>query len=81
MLLLSMFCCLDLAESDLSYTHSITGFDHESYKDKTVLILGGGDGGILHELLKQQPQFVTMVDISFHYKLLFSTLWVWSLLL
>ena len=35
------------------------------YKDKTVLILGGGDGGLLHELRKQDPKMITMVDISF----------------
>ena len=54
----------DLAESDLPYTDAITGQGREDYTDKTVLILGGGDGGILNELLKQKPKFVTMVDIS-----------------
>ena len=58
-------CIVDLAESDLAYTHAITGHGHEDYTDKTVLILGGGDGGILHELLKEKPKFITMVDISF----------------
>lgn len=28
------------------------------------MILGGGDGGLLHELLKENPKFVTMVDID-----------------
>merc|ERR1712203_1272230 len=28
------------------------------------LILGGGDGALLHELLKEDPKFVTMVDID-----------------
>ena len=55
----------DLAESDLPYTHAITGSGREDYAGKTVLILGGGDGGILHELLKQKPAYVVMVDISF----------------
>lgn len=32
--------------------------------DKEVLILGGGDGGLLHELLKESPKSVTMVDID-----------------
>lgn len=32
--------------------------------DKEILILGGGDGGLLHELLKESPKFVTMVDID-----------------
>ena len=31
---------------------------------KEVLILGGGDGALLHELLKEKPKFVTMVDID-----------------
>ena len=35
----------NLAESDLPYTQAITGFPHENYSNKTVLILGGGDGG------------------------------------
>ena len=31
---------------------------------KEVLILGGGDGALLHELMKEKPKFVTMVDID-----------------
>ena len=60
-------CCvlfLDLAESDLLYTQTILGEDRHCYKDKTVLVLGGGDGGILHELLKKEPKFVTMLEVS-----------------
>ena len=34
------------------------------FKEKTVLILGGGDGGILNELLQLRPKFVTMIDVS-----------------
>ena len=56
---------LDLAESDIMYTKTITGSGREDYKDKTILILGGGDGGILNELLQYSPKFVTMVDVSF----------------
>ena len=56
---------LDLAESDLPYTQAITGNGREDYAGKTVLILGGGDGGILHELRKEKPKYITMVDISF----------------
>ena len=37
-------------------------------QDKEVLILGGGDGGLLKELLDlpkdQRPSFITMVDID-----------------
>lgn len=54
-----------LAESDIDYTKALLGNGRESYKDKVVLILGGGDGGVLNELLKESPKFVTMVEISF----------------
>ena len=40
----------DLAESDLPYTIAITGSDKEDYGGKDVLVLGGGDGGILNYL-------------------------------
>ena len=40
----------NLAESDLPYTQAITGFPHENYSDKTVLILGGGDGGNIQNI-------------------------------
>jgi len=59
------FLLLDLAESDIMYTKTITGSGREDFKDKTILILGGGDGGILNELLQHSPKFVTMVDVSF----------------
>jgi len=36
----------------------------QDYKGKEVLILGGGDGALLHELVKEEPKFVTMVDID-----------------
>jgi len=55
---------VNLAESDLAYTHAIMGYGNENYQDKTVLILGGGDGSLLHELLKENPGFITMVDID-----------------
>jgi len=55
---------INLAESDIMYTKTITGSGREDFKDKTILILGGGDGGILNELLQYSPKFVTMVDID-----------------
>lgn len=55
----------DLAESDLPYTQAIMGSGKENYTGKEVLILGGGDGGILAELVKQKPKMVVMVEISF----------------
>lgn len=57
---------VDIAESDLAYTLTITGSGREDYQGKEVLILGGGDGGILHELLQKSPRFLTMVEISFN---------------
>lgn len=55
----------DLAESDLAYTQAIMGSGKENYAGKEVLILGGGDGGILYEIVKLKPKMVTMVEISF----------------
>lgn len=54
----------NLGENDLPYTHALMKYGDISYNNKEVLILGGGDGGLLHELLKENPKFVTMVDID-----------------
>ncbi|ETE62860.1 Spermine synthase, partial [Ophiophagus hannah] len=56
---------VNLAESDLAYTKAIMGSGKEDYTNKEVLILGGGDGGILYEIVKMKPKMVTMVEISF----------------
>jgi spermine synthase len=53
-----------LGESDLIYTQTLMGVGRNSFRDKTVLILGGGDGGLIHELLKEQPEFVLMAEVS-----------------
>ncbi|XP_053313250.1 spermine synthase [Spea bombifrons] len=55
---------VNLAESDLPYTHAIMGSGKEDYYGKEVLILGGGDGGILYELVKLKPKMATMVEID-----------------
>lgn len=55
---------VNLAESDLAYTHAITGDGKENYTGKEVLILGGGDGGILAEVVKQKPKMITMLEID-----------------
>lgn len=55
----------DLAESDIAYTNAIMGSGKENYAGKEVLVLGGGDGGILAEVVKQKPKMITMVEISF----------------
>jgi len=55
---------MNLSEADLSYTQTLMCKGVQEYKNKEVLILGGGDGALLHELLKEEPKFVTMVDID-----------------
>jgi len=55
---------INLAESDLVYTHTLMCHGKQEYKGKEVLILGGGDGALLNELVKEKPKFVTMVDID-----------------
>uniref|UniRef100_A0A4W3IW18 Spermine synthase n=1 Tax=Callorhinchus milii TaxID=7868 RepID=A0A4W3IW18_CALMI len=55
---------INLAESDLPYTQAIMGSGTENYTGKEVLILGGGDGGILQELVKLKPKMVTMSYID-----------------
>ncbi|XP_041947858.1 spermine synthase isoform X2 [Alosa alosa] len=55
---------VNLAESDLAYTQAIMGSGKESYAGKEVLILGGGDGGILCEVVKLKPKMITMVEID-----------------
>ncbi|XP_019941309.1 spermine synthase [Paralichthys olivaceus] len=55
---------VNLAESDLAYTQAIIGNGKENYAGKEVLILGGGDGGILAEVVKQKPKMITMVEID-----------------
>lgn len=53
----------DLAEQDLPYTHGLMNKDKEDFAGKDILILGGGDGALLWELLKEKPKFVTMIDV------------------
>ncbi|XP_078340700.1 spermine synthase-like isoform X2 [Crassostrea virginica] len=53
-----------IGESDLVYTETLLGIGRNEFKDKTILILGGGDGGTLHELLKQSPAYVLMAEID-----------------
>lgn len=63
-LIVWIICIADLAESDLAYTKAIMGSGKENYTGKEVLILGGGDGGILAEVVKQKPKMITMLEIS-----------------
>ena len=52
-----------LGESDLIYTQTVAGIGTTNYRNKEVLILGGGDGGLLHELLKEQPKMIVMAEV------------------
>lgn len=54
----------NLAESDIAYTQGLMNYGKVDYRDKEILILGGGDGALLNELVKERPKFVTMVDID-----------------
>lgn len=36
----------------------------ENYEGKEICILGGGDGALLYELLKEKPKFVVMLEID-----------------
>ena len=36
----------------------------QNYEGKEICILGGGDGALLYELLKENPKFVTMLEID-----------------
>ena len=64
-MLLTLLVFIVIAEEgDIVYTKALLGNGRENYKDKEILILGGGAGGVLHELLKESPKFVTMVEIS-----------------
>ncbi|XP_048739621.2 spermine synthase-like isoform X2 [Ostrea edulis] len=53
-----------LGESDLIYTETLLGIGKNDFKNKDILILGGGDGGVLHELLKQSPVNILMAEID-----------------
>jgi len=54
----------NLAEVDLEYTYTLMDRGNVCYKNREILILGGGDGGLLWELLKEEPKFVTMAEID-----------------
>lgn len=54
----------NLSERDLIYTETLMQRSKENYKDKEIVILGGGDGGLLYELLKEKPKMVTMLELD-----------------
>ncbi|XP_033318105.1 spermine synthase isoform X2 [Bombus vancouverensis nearcticus] len=54
----------NISEADLIYTETLMQRGKENYTGKEIVILGGGDGGLLWELLKEKPKFVTMLEID-----------------
>ncbi|XP_011344913.1 spermine synthase isoform X3 [Ooceraea biroi] len=54
----------NMSEADLIYTETLMQRGKEDYAGKEIVILGGGDGGLLWELLKEKPKFVTMLEID-----------------
>ncbi|RZB39879.1 spermine synthase [Asbolus verrucosus] len=54
----------NISEADLIYTETLMGRGVEDYKDKEIVILGGGDGALLYELLKEKPKEVIMLEID-----------------
>ncbi|XP_055532563.1 spermine synthase isoform X2 [Wyeomyia smithii] len=54
----------NIAEADLIYTETLMRRGVENYKDKEICILGGGDGALLYELLKESPKHVLMLEID-----------------
>lgn len=36
----------------------------QDYAGKDICILGGGDGALLYELLKENPKYVSMLEID-----------------
>lgn len=54
----------NIAEADLIYTETLMRRGMENYKDKEICILGGGDGALLYELLKEEPKHVVMLEID-----------------
>ena len=54
----------NIAEADLIYTETLMQRGKEDYSGKEICILGGGDGALLYELLKENPKHVVMLEID-----------------
>lgn len=54
----------NISEADLIYTETLMQRGKESYTGKEICILGGGDGALLYELLKESPKNVVMLEID-----------------
>ena len=64
----SVFRSPVFGESDEIYVTTVLGLDRgNTFDGATVLILGGGDGGLLHTLtsLPKPPRHVLMAEVSF----------------
>ncbi|KAL5293504.1 SMS family protein [Megaselia abdita] len=54
----------NIADSDLIYTETLMQRGIENYDGKEICILGGGDGALLYELLKENPKHIVMIEID-----------------
>lgn len=54
----------NISEADLIYTETLMQRGIQNYEGTEICILGGGDGALLYELLKENPKFVTMLEID-----------------
>jgi len=54
----------NMSPADVCYTRAIMGNGKENFKDKRVLILGGGDGNLLTLLRKEKPKEIIMLEID-----------------
>ncbi|CAH1402238.1 unnamed protein product [Nezara viridula] len=54
----------NLSDRDLVYTETLMQRGKEDYEGKEIVILGGGDGALLHELLKENPKMVLMFELD-----------------
>ncbi|CAG4976777.1 unnamed protein product [Colias eurytheme] len=54
----------NISEADLIYTETLMQRGKENYEGKEIVILGGGDGALLYELLKEKPSYVWMLEID-----------------
>jgi spermine synthase len=54
----------NIAEADLIYTETLMQRGKENFEGKEICILGGGDGALLYELLKENPKHVVMLEID-----------------
>lgn len=72
---------LDISEADLIYTETLMQRGKENYTGKEIVILGGGDGGLLWELLKEKPKFVTMLEVCQVILLLYTNYYIQIIIL